>query len=1101
MANVEMICLVFTDLVGSTALSSQVGPTAAERLRQEHFGLLRAAVAESDGREIKNLGDGLMVAFDSAAAAVNCAVGMQQRLEQRNRRSDQLLSVRIGVALGDADHEGEDYFGPPVVEASRLCAKAQGGQILCGEMVRMMAGGRGDHSFDGVGELELKGLPEPVRAFEVVWEPLGAAAAVPLPPLLRGLPPVGYVGRLRERELLRGLLERVAEGGCRLALISGEPGIGKTRLATLAALEAHGDGANVLYGRCEEELVVPYGPWVEALRHCVLESYDEALRVHVERHGGELCRLLPELARRIPGLPAPTQTDPESERYLLFGAVDGLMAQLAERERLVVVLDDLHWADKGSLLLLRHLVGQGDLERVLLLATYRASDITRRHPLSDALADLRRVDGVERIDLTGLEQEDVIELMQAAAGHELDDDGVALAGEIVRETDGNPFFVAEILRHLNESGAIALGEDGRWHLVGSLEELGLPESVREVVGRRIEGLDPDAGRVLRAAAVIGQEFDLELLARVLERPEEELLDLLEVAVEAAVISESAQTAGRFGFAHALINHTLYEDLGQTRRARLHRRVAEELERLCGEDPGDRIAELARQWGLATQAADSAKAIDYARRAGERALARLAPDDALRWFSQAIELLDSQPEADEGVRCELLIGIGMAQKDLGDPAFREMLLQAAAIARQLGDAQRLVRPTLENTRGWFASAGQVDAERVRGLEAAIDAVEPTSPDRSVLLAILAAELTFSGDAERISGLVDEALASARSLGDRRRLAQVLYHASLALLSSAEGVQLRWELAQEFAPIADELADPFLRWAADHVVASAAIELGKLSEMDSALAQMAEIADRLGQPALRWTTGYYECARHQCSGELDQAEAAAVRAAGLGYETGQTDAALFAGFQLFVIRYEQGRLAELVEVIEQRVAENPGLPALQATMAITYSELGRLDEAQTILEQATADEFAALPYDYLWLNGIARYAEVAARVGATGPATVLYDKLLPFRDHIVTSLVTVSGSAERVLGVLAATLERWDTAEGHFAAADDVHQRVGARLFLARTWMNWGDALLTKGDTADADRARELIARALDLARDLGGGAVVRDAEALLAQLRA
>lgn len=170
---------MFTDLVGSTALSSQVGPTAAERLRQEHFAVLRAAIADASGREVKNVGDGLMVAFDSAAAAVDCAVGMQQRLEQRNRRSDQLLSVRIGMALGDADLEGEDYFGPPVVEAARLCDKAQGGQILCGEMVRMMAGGRGEHRFDGVGELELKGLPEPVTAFEVGWEPLGLAATIP----------------------------------------------------------------------------------------------------------------------------------------------------------------------------------------------------------------------------------------------------------------------------------------------------------------------------------------------------------------------------------------------------------------------------------------------------------------------------------------------------------------------------------------------------------------------------------------------------------------------------------------------------------------------------------------------------------------------------------------------------------------------------------------------------------------------------------------------------------------------------------------------------------------------------------------------------------
>jgi len=232
----QTVTVLFTDLVGSTGLATRIGPTAAEELRQEHFAILREAIAESDGSEVKNLGDGLMVVFDSALKAVGCAVGMQQRFERRNRRAEEQLEVRIGISLGEADRGEDDYFGPPVIEAARLCAKAGGGQILVGELARTMAGGRGDYAFESVGALELKGLPEPFPSFEVRWEALGSDAALPLPARLREVPPVGYVGRGVEREGLAYLWEEATKGSRRMALIAGEPGIGKTRLSTHLAL-------------------------------------------------------------------------------------------------------------------------------------------------------------------------------------------------------------------------------------------------------------------------------------------------------------------------------------------------------------------------------------------------------------------------------------------------------------------------------------------------------------------------------------------------------------------------------------------------------------------------------------------------------------------------------------------------------------------------------------------------------------------------------------------------------------------------------------------------------------------------------------------------
>ncbi len=420
-----------------------------------------------------------------------------------------------------------------------------------------------------VGTLELKGLPEPLEAVEVVWEP-APVTGIALPERLRELPATGYVGRVAERERLTELWGQAREGSLRLALIAGEAGVGKTRLSTHLALQAHEEGATVLYGRCDEDLGVPYQPWVQALGHLVKEAPQRILDAHVERHGGDLARLVPALRDRVPDLPSPRESDPETERYLLYAAVAGLLEGAGEDEPLLLILDDLHWADQPTLSLLRHVVTADSSMRVMVVGTYRDSDLSRDHPLTALLADLHREQGGERMKLTGLESEDVLALMEALAGQELDEDGRALAAEITRETAGNPFFAGELLRHLTESGAIVQHEDGRWHLVGDLAELGLPQSVREVIGRRVERLGPDARTALSAAAVIGRDFDLDLLLAVLDLSEARLLDLLEEAVAASLLMESGGQAGRFTFVHALVEYTLYEDLGATRRALLHR---------------------------------------------------------------------------------------------------------------------------------------------------------------------------------------------------------------------------------------------------------------------------------------------------------------------------------------------------------------------------------------------------------------------------------------------------------------------------------------------------------------------------------------------------
>ena len=666
MASVELASILITDLVGSTGLESRVGPARADELRREHFGVLRDAIEVCKGREVKNTGDGLMVAFASSSGAVDCAARMQQLMETRNRFTDEQLHLRIGVAAGEATVEEGDYFGMPSIEAARLCDKAPSDGILASPMVQMMAGRQEGVPFESVGMLELKGIPEPTEAFEVGWEPLGGEEVVGgsvLPTVLRSVPQIVYVGRVEEHERLKACSWDVRDGRRRMVFLSGEPGAGKTRLAAHTALELHNAGFTVCWGAATEDLGAPYGPWTQALSHYVEHAPEEVLAAYVERHGGEITPLVRDwLTKRVAGVPAPQQADPETGRYLLFEAVAGLLEAACDHSPVVLVFDDLHSADSQTLSLLKHVAAETADSALLLLGTYRESDLDRGHPLADVLANLRGVDGVERLALHGLGVDEVAELGAAIAGLEMDGVGLELAHEIVQETDGNPFFVAELLRHLTESGAIVHGSNGRSELQTSIADLGLPHSVREVVCHRVERLGEQVEQILTVAAVAGRTFDIELLELIVEGDEEELLDTLDRALQASVLVESVERVGRFRFTHALINHALYDAVGATRRGRLHRRVAEALGQLCSEEKGERlVAELLKETvgsagGSAAvlayhwrEAGDSERAVDYLLMAAEEAARGSAEAEEVALYNQALELI---PEADADRRREV-----------------------------------------------------------------------------------------------------------------------------------------------------------------------------------------------------------------------------------------------------------------------------------------------------------------------------------------------------------------------------------------------------------------------------------------------------------------
>jgi len=1093
--SIELATILLTDLVGSTRLATSVGPVRADQLREEHFGLLRDALASCSGKEVKNTGDGLMVAFPSASEAIECAVAMQQAFERRYRDAEQPMHIRIGLGAGESTVKDGDYFGMPSIEAARLCAQAPADGILISATVKLLAGRCEGIDFHSAGELELKGFEEPVQAFSVSWAPLaqetGASSRWPLPVVLRSVPPVSYVGRTEERAALEEAMALARSGQRQVVLLSGEPGIGKTRLASYAAHHAHAEGFAVCWGACSEELAAPYEPWIEVCSQLVEHAPRELLQRHMERHGGELSRLVRSLVVRIPELPAPQSSDPETERYLLFSAVAGLLGQIAEAVPLCVVLDDLHWADAQSLALLKHLlrtIEQGSLQ---VIASYRESDLGKDHPLTGVLADLRRAHGIQRIVLHGLGADEVAQIMSAVAGHELDKDGLELAAQIAQETDGNPFFVAEILRGLDESGALVFDEEtGRWSIDRSAG-IALPESIREVIERRIERLGGESMEALRLAAVIGREFDLRLLCVALDVDEAGLLDRVEAAMAASVLAESSEEVGRFRFVHGLINQTLYEGISATRRARMHQRVAEALEELYAANPGDHLAELALHWRLAAVSVDKARAADYAMRAGQQALEKLAPAEAVKLFADAVELLG---ETDSRERCQALIGLGEAQRQTGDGAYRETLLEASRMAAGLEDAELAARASLASGRGAAPSTyGAIDEERLGAIERAIELDDGRNPARRArLLAIKAQELSYDADFERRRALAEEAIALARSTGDTKTLADVLQHV-WEPLRVASMLELRRNLSNELSARAAELGDPALELAAHGHNVNNCIEHGDFERAEKELEQMEVTAHELDQPTTWWITTYTRAGWKLVCGELTAAEELSRRAFEIGREAGEPDSFTVYGAQLAFVRRYQGRAGEIIAAVEESAGSIPD-PAWRAGPAWMLCALDRRAEARQLLEQREDEGFEQVAQAAATgLNALAFYADVAVETCSSSAASSLRRLMEPWADHFIFNGLCGYGHVRMWLGLLATCLGEHEQADRHLALACEFHDTSGANLWCARSHLGWAEALAARGDP---DSAREHAARALELSREHGYGLFEPRAAALV-----
>ena len=1085
--------VLFTDLVGSTELRVRLGEEATDALRRAHDAVLAEAVTSNGGTVVKGLGDGLMVTFGSAAEAVAAGVAVQQAVESHGRRDvAQAFAVRVGISIGDVSTEEDDVFGVPVVEAARLCAAAGGGEVLVAEHVRALARGRGGFSFEPMGELKLKGLPDPVSACRVLWEPVLEAVPdqrgeqVPISPALVGPLATSYVGR----ESLRGRLtdgwQAVRRGACRTVLLAGEPGVGKTRTAAELARTAFADGALILFGRCDEALGVPYQPFVEALQYLVVHATSPALG----RTPGELRRLVPDLGKSVDERDGPVTSDPASEEHRLFEACASWLIEASRSNNAgcVLVLDDVHWATKPTLQLLQHVVRSAadDGAPLLVVATYRDTEIDDVHPLAAAVGDLRRLPGVDRVAVDNLSADEVVAFIAAAAGHELDDAARRLADAVSAETEGNPFFVGEVLRHLIETGGVRR-EGERW-VVADPDHVAIPEGVRDVVGRRLTRLSSATNEILSVAAVVGREFDVDVLIGMIDITDDAALDALDEAVRARLVEETA--VDRFRFAHALVRTTLHDELSATRRRRLHCRVADVLEKLRPHD----VRALAYHCTEGVSGGgDIARALGYTLAAAAEALAARAFAEAEARFRAALELLDDVVGGPE--RVVAMCGLGECMRDQGDATFREVLLDASRRALELGDVDLVVRAVLANTRGYAAVVGAIDPERIEVTEQALALVGPfPSQHRSRLLGHLASELTFSGDHERRLALSDESVAMARAMGDDRLLAGVLVATSYAY-SSGGRAEAMVERNRETVRLADVGGDPALQVLARLFFGAALLTTGKLESSAAATREMVAIADAECPPIIRWTAGANSIRLLSLAGALDDADRFNDEMLALATELGQRDGEQWWAGTLVGHAWLRGDAGPLADAAAVFADQYPLAPAWRTLHAWALTEAGRLDEARAVIGDHGLDP-AGLIVDPLPFVANFQLALAAFRLGDDELGARVVAALAPHRHVWAHYFLFAMGPVTWALGLARAAMGNDDQAIADLDEALAALVEHGLTAHLPTIRLQLAEVLTRRGAEGDIERASALLATARQEAVTIGAPTIVSKVDALV-----
>jgi DNA-binding SARP family transcriptional activator len=903
---------------------------------------------------------------------------------------------------------------------------------------------------------------------------------IPLPPAMAHQADAVFVGRQSSLEQLAACWERARNGERQVAVVRGEPGIGKTSTARILATEAHRSGAVVLYGRCEEELAVPYQPVADALRWYVHHRPPAELAGELGPLGGELVRIIPELADAVGGLPPPVGAEPAVERYRLFEAVVGLLSSISSRCPVVLVLDDLHWAAKSTLLLLRHLVQSTLLNRLLVVALCRDAGPEVTPHLGTLLGELHRESGVEQIPLAGLDEAESIALVEERTGQQLVPAEAAIVRALYGQTGGNPFFIGEIVRHLIETGAV-YRQDGLWRSDQRLEDIELPEGVRGLLRQRLSRLSAGSQRALAVGAVAGAAFTLDLLERVQDAADnaDALLDALDEAVVGQVLVELPGAPGRYTFAHALVRQVLLQDLTAARRARLHLRVGEAYESLP--NPTAHLGALAHHFA---EAGHADRAADYALAAGLEAVGRVAFEVAVAYLERGLRCLDEAPAPDRARRVDLLVALADARRLVGDLAgSREAALRAADDARAVGSAPHLAAAAMLQVGLGVAGKPDPAVDSLCGEALAALGDDATGLRIQVLARLALHRALWEGRAPEGGALAEEALTLARGLGDPDPLQDALWARAISLVGSP-AVDERQALGDELVAMAERLGNPRVLGRGLRMRAMARLEQGDMAGFDADVAAL----ERHGTEHRDWKclseTARWRTLRALLEGRFDAVEE--ISAEMVAHGGNDVNVLNAHASQLFFLRREQGRLAEALSLVDGALERTPGVPVWRALLALGLVELERTEDARDIFDSLVADDFAGVPSDFTRSASLCLLSNVCAVLGDAPRAEALLHLYRPYSGQLaVLGWGNVcAGAVDRFLGMLEATAGRLDDAEAFYRAALELEERVGARPFVVRTRIWYALAVGQRGRLGDDALAERLLAQARAEAASLG-----------------
>jgi tetratricopeptide (TPR) repeat protein len=1003
---------------------------------------------------------GLLLVLPSASGAVACA---REFLGGIHRQAEG-PAVKLGIHFGEVIDEG--WRGPAVDTAVGLAAVAEPGAVLVSNSIRhLLDTSRTGQAFELVGTLDVSGSGQTAPVWAVITDAVAPGAG--LPPLVasaRGLP---FRGREVQMATLWAAWDRVSAGGPRLALVSGEPGVGKTRLAVEFARRLHDLGAPVLAGHCDHEPLGSYQPIRVALGHFVRTSGPAAVTAMLSERAPLLARLVPELG------PAPARPpgDPDMQRVALFDAVVAVLAHAGRHQPALLILDDLHWADEPTVVLLRHILRTMPPGRLMVLATVRPHEIDRRHPMVDALSTLGGGDIVDRIDLDGLGLDAVEKVVAGRVGHELDEPLRALAADLHRITDGNPFFLAQLLGHLIEVGRLReVGE--RWEVDGDAGGFDIPRQVRDVVARRLTGLSPDCQTLLRAASVLGMDFDLDVVSLVADVVPDIGLDLLEDAMRWRVVAEVPDTHDRFSFVHALVRQTLYEGMSMTRRHRLHQRAAAAI-RTAGGD----TAAVATHLLAATAAAPADEICQTVLAAAREAMERTGYEAALELSTRALAALDNRLSDQDrlallAVRAEARVATGSPGAALGD------VLAAGALAERTGDHDTLANVLTH----WCRTATIIsdNPQLIRLCERCLDAL-PAADDvrRARLLAALCHQLVYTEPLDRVQQRALQAYDMARRLGDP---------VSVGYAATA------YRFVSDYQPLADRRHDVLAAIEEtanvydDHTARFIALrhslpvdfERGDRPAFDAALAEYESLAAVEHIPAGVAVGLRARAALALCEGKLGEAESIGSEAFRLAPQEIVSQSAL-----LFALYREWDRLAELAAALPLLVDQFPTVVTWPVVGLGFALELGRRDEAVEGLAKLAADGFRSLQGAPAMRAIVSILAEIAVASGEPDVVEPMHDLVAPWGgQNLAIEEYLCLGSSERWIASLEAAMGRYDDAVARYRKAIVFDEEFGSRLWAAYDRVGLARALRGRRDAGDLDEADRLLDEASLVSEETG-----------------